>query len=176
MLAQAEHDKMASAILITDSRPFAEEVSNELERQLLTLPREETARASIDNNGAIIIVDDIDKAYDVANDIAPEHLELFTDNPFEGFTRVKNAGSVFLGKFTPEAVGDYWAGANHVLPTMGSAKFASALGVNDFVKRVQFMSYSESALNDAAGSIESFALSEGLAAHAESVRVRNVQP
>ena len=172
MLAQAEHDKSARAILVTNSETFAHSVRAEIERQLETLPRREIARASIDTEGMIIVVDGLDEAVRIANEIAPEHLELCVPEPFELLPRIKNAGSVFLGKHSPEALGDYYAGANHVLPTMGTARFSSPLSVDDFVKKSQFIFYNEHALAQASSDIETFAESEGLDAHARSIAVR----
>lgn len=173
MLSQAEHDKMATAILVTDSFAFAEQVSAELERQLPLLPREEIARASIDRNGKIIVAEnDLMKAIDIANEIAPEHLELCVDNPFDYLDKIKNAGSIFLGKNCPEALGDYFAGPNHTLPTGGAAHFASPLSVDDFVKKSQFTYYSAGALEAVAGKIAYFANKEGLDGHARSVLSR----
>ena len=174
MLAQSEHDKLASAVLITNSKNLAELVKNEIENQITKLERYEIARASIDNNGIIIIVDDINDAVKIANDIAPEHLELCVKNPFEWLTagKIKNAGSIFLGAYTPEALGDYYAGANHTLPTMGTARFSSPLSVDDFVKKSQYMYYTQDALKKVIPDIEKFALSENLTGHAASVTVR----
>lgn len=172
LLAQAEHDRNASAVLVTDSRALAEAVQGELERRLETLPRREIARESIDKNGKIIIVKDIAEAVEISNEIAPEHLELCVDHPFEYLSGIRNAGSVFLGKYTPEALGDYFAGPNHTLPTGGTARFSSPLSVDDFVKKVQYMSYTPKALSKAAASVDYFARREGLSAHAQSVTVR----
>ncbi len=172
MLSQAEHDKMASAVLVTDSPELAREVADELERQLASLPRREIARASLDGNGKIIVVDSILKAIEIANEIAPEHLEICVDNPFDYLDRVRNAGSVFLGKSCPEALGDYFAGPNHTLPTMGTARFSSPLAVDDFVKRTSFTYYSGKALSEVSGDIAYFAEKEGLSAHARSVEAR----
>ena len=172
MLAQSEHDKLASAILITDSQDLAERVSAEIESQVVKLIRHDIARVSIDDNGAIVIVSEIADAVRIANDIAPEHLELCIDNPFEVLTRIRNAGSVFLGRHSPEALGDYYAGPNHTLPTMGTARFSSPLGVEDFVKRTQYIYYTDEALRCVAGDIEKFAESEGLTGHARSITIR----
>ena len=173
MLSQAEHDKNASAVLVTDSYALAEAVSAELERQIPALPRAEIARASIDNNGKIIVAEnDISLALDIANEIAPEHLELCLDNPFDYLDRVKHAGSVFMGRYCPEALGDYFAGPNHTLPTSGTARFSSPLGVEDFVKTTQFTYYTESALKRVADKVSYFAKKEGLDAHARSATVR----
>lgn len=172
MLSQAEHDKMAAAVLITDSRKLAEEVADELERQLKALPREEIARASIENNGKIILVDNIDTGIEVANALAPEHFELSVDEPFAYLDKIKNAGSVFLGRNCPEALGDYYAGPNHTLPTGGSARFSNPLSVDDFVKKTQFTYYTKDALEGAYKDIAYFARKEGLDAHAKSVEAR----
>lgn len=172
MLSQAEHDRLATAILITDSMALAQEVQSELERQLAVLPREEIARSSIENNGRIIVTDDLAVALDIANEIAPEHLELCVDNPFDWLGRVKNAGSVFLGRYSPEPVGDYLAGTNHTLPTMGTARFSSPLSVDDFVKKSCFSYYTPEALEGAADDIALFADAEGLHGHAVSATIR----
>jgi histidinol dehydrogenase len=159
--------------LLTDSPALAEATRAEMEKQLGSLPRGEIARASIDNNGLIVLTDSIAQAVSLADAWAPEHLELCVDDPFELLPLVRNAGSVFLGRFTPEAVGDYWAGPNHTLPTGGTARFSSPLSVEDFVKTSQFVSYSRGALLDAGERIIRFARSEGLDAHARSVAIRN---
>ncbi|MBQ4562551.1 MAG: histidinol dehydrogenase [Clostridia bacterium] len=172
MLSQAEHDRMASAVLVTDSRELADKVSIELERQLDLLPRVEIARTSIDNNGKIIICESIDECIDIANDIAPEHLEICVDEPMPYLDKIRNAGSVFLGKNTPEALGDYFAGTNHTLPTGGTARFSSPLSVDDFIKKYSYTYYTDVALNKVAEDIEYFAEREGLSAHARSVTVR----
>ncbi len=172
LLSQAEHDKMASAVLVTDSMDFAKAVSNELEIQIPQLPREEIARASIDNNGKIIVADSLNKAIDIANEIAPEHLELCVDNPFDYLDGIRHAGSVFMGRNCPEALGDYFAGPNHTLPTSGSAKFSSPLSVDDFIKKTQYTYYTKDALKKVAKDIEYFAQQEGLNAHAKSAVIR----
>ena len=172
MLSQAEHDKMASAVLVTDSGELAKAVQAELERQIPLLPRSEIARASIDNNGKIIVAENLDLAIDIANEIAPEHLELCVDAPFDYLDRVRCAGSIFLGKNCPEALGDYFAGPNHTLPTSGTAKFSSALSVDDFVVKSQFTYYTADALAKAGEKVACFARREGLDAHANSVTVR----
>jgi histidinol dehydrogenase len=172
LLSQAEHDKNASAVLVTDSAEFAQMVSDELERQIPLLPREEIARASIDNNGKIIVVEKLGDIIEVANEIAPEHLELCVDNPFEYLDKIKNAGSIFMGRYCPEVLGDYFAGPNHTLPTSGTAKFSSPLSVDDFVKKSQFTYYTEQAFGKAAEKIAYFAEKEGLSAHARSATVR----
>ena len=172
LLSQAEHDKNASAVLVTDSEELAKNVADELEIQLKALPREEIARTSIDNNGKIIIADSITQAVEVANEIAPEHLEICVDNPFDYLGLVKNAGSVFMGKNCPEALGDYMAGPNHTLPTSGSARFSSPLSVDDFVKKTQYTYFTDSAFEAIAADVAYFAHSEGLDAHARSATVR----
>ncbi len=172
LLSQAEHDKMASAVLVTDSMALAQAVSAEVERQLQTLPRQEIARISIEENGRIIVTDDLYSAIDAANELAPEHLEICVDDPMPYLDRVKNAGSVFLGKYCPESLGDYLAGPNHTLPTSGTARFSSPLSVDDFVKKTQFTYFTADALQEAAGSIGVFARSEGLEAHARSAESR----
>lgn len=172
MLSQAEHDRFATAVLVTDSAALADDVANELERQLALLPRQDIARASIDNNGKIIIADNLELAIDIANEIAPEHFELCVDNPFDYLDRIKNAGSIFLGKNCPEALGDYFAGPNHTLPTSGTARFYSPLSVDDFTKKIQYTYYTEDALLRDADKIARFAREEGLEAHARSVLVR----
>ena len=172
LLSQAEHDRCASAVLVTDSMELALAVQAELERQLPLLPRCEIARASIDNNGKILVASSMAEAIDIANRIAPEHLELCVDDPFPLLERVKNAGSVFLGRSCPEALGDYFAGPNHTLPTSGTARFSSALSVDDFVKKTQFIYYTEDALRKAADDVMCFAEREGLSAHARSIAVR----
>ena len=172
LLSQAEHDKNASAVLVTPSAALASAVQAELERQLALLPRAEIARASIENNGKIILVPTLDAGIAIANEIAPEHLELSVDDPFALLGKVQNAGSIFLGKYCPEALGDYFAGPNHTLPTGGTARFSSPLSVDDFVKRSQFSYYTPEALAAAGKKVARFAQAEGLDAHAESVLVR----
>lgn len=172
LLSQAEHDKLASAVLVTDSEALALSVQTEVERQLCTMERQEIARASVEANGKIIICDNILQAMEIANEIAPEHLELCVDDPMALLPQVKNAGSVFLGRYTPEAIGDYFAGPNHTLPTGGAAKFSSPLSVDDFVKKTQYIYYTKSALEGAADCVIKFAQSEGLYGHANSVKVR----
>ena len=173
LLSQAEHDKMASAVLVTDSLEFAQKVSDELEIQIPKLERNEIARASIDNNGKIIVAEnDLMKAINIANEIAPEHLELCVDNPFDYLDKIKHAGSIFMGKYCPEALGDYFAGPNHTLPTSGTARFSSPLSVDDFVKKSQFTYYTKDALFSVAKKIEYFANKEGLGAHAKSAVIR----
>ncbi|MBE5733463.1 MAG: histidinol dehydrogenase [Clostridiales bacterium] len=172
LLSQAEHDKMASAVLITDSIDFAKRVSDEIENQIPLLLRAEIARASIDDNGKIIVAENLDNAIELANLLAPEHLELCLENPFIYLDKIKHAGSVFLGKNCPEAMGDYIAGANHTLPTSGTARFSSALSVDDFIKKTQYIYYSRDALEKSAKDVEYFALKEGLTAHAKSAVIR----
>lgn len=172
LLSQAEHDKLASAVLVTDSAVLAQAVQAELERQIALLPREEIARASIDNNGKIIVADNIADVIDVANEIAPEHLELCVDAPFDYLDRIENAGSIFMGRYCPEALGDYFAGPNHTLPTSGTARFSSPLSVDDFVKKSQYTYYTRDALSRVADKVAFFAEKEGLSAHARSATVR----
>lgn len=168
MLSQAEHDKFATAVLVTDSEKLANEVAAQIEEQLKSLDREEIARASIENNGKIIIADDIRVAIDIANEIAPEHFELCVDNPFDYLDSIKNAGSIFMGKNCPEALGDYFAGPNHTLPTSGTARFASPLSVDDFTKKIQYSYFTQEALAEVAPKVARFAEEEGLQAHAKS--------
>ena len=172
LLSQAEHDKMASAVLVTDSMDLANKVNEEIEKQLKLLPREEIARVSIDNNGKIIVAENIADVIDVANEIAPEHLELCVDNPFDYLDKIKNAGSIFMGRYCPEALGDYFAGPNHTLPTSGTARFSSPLSVDDFVKKSQYTYYTKDALKKVAEDVAFFAEKEGLSAHARSATVR----
>ncbi|MBR4972899.1 MAG: histidinol dehydrogenase, partial [Clostridia bacterium] len=172
LLSQAEHDKMASAVLVTDSMELANNVSEEIEKQLRELPREEIARTSIDTNGKIIVADNISDVIDVSNEIAPEHLELCVDNPFDYLDKIKNAGSIFMGRYCPEALGDYFAGPNHTLPTSGTARFSSPLSVDDFVKKSQYTYYTKEALFKVAEDVAFFAEKEGLSAHAKSATVR----
>ncbi len=172
--SQAEHHKNASAVLVTDSPFIAEAAAREIEAQLASLPREEIARASIENNGKIILVKDIPEAIRIANALAPEHLELCVDSPFDYLDQVKNAGSIFLGRACPEALGDYFAGPNHTLPTSGTARFSSPLSVDDFVKKSQFTYYTGAALSQVSGKIAAFARQEGLEGHARSALVRGM--
>jgi len=172
LLSQAEHDTLASAVLVTDSKELAYAVRDELERQIPLLPRNEIARASIDNNGKIIIAEDLDKVMELANALAPEHLEICVEQPFDYLQKVKNAGSVFLGRSCPEALGDYMAGPNHTLPTGGTARFSSPLSVDDFIKKTQFIYYPPKALEALAADVDLFAKKEGLDAHARSVTIR----
>ena len=173
LLSQAEHDVLASAVLVTDSRDLAEMVQTEVEVQLARLPRRQIARRAIDDNSKILITDDLEKAVEAANLIAPEHLELCVEDPFALLPRVKNAGSIFLGRCTPEALGDYFAGPNHTLPTSGTARFSSPLSVDDFVKKSSFLYYTQEALAPVAERIADFAEREGLHAHAQSVTIRS---
>lgn len=172
LLSQAEHDKMASAVLVTDSYALAEKVRDEIEAQLSELEREEIARVSIDNNGKIIVADSLYAAIEIANEIAPEHLELCVDNPFDFLDSIRHAGSIFMGRNCPEALGDYFAGPNHTLPTSGTARFSSPLSVDDFVKKTQYTYYTKDALSRVARDVEFFAKKEGLTAHAKSAVVR----
>lgn len=173
LLSQAEHDKMASAVLVTDSYEFARLVSEELEIQLPKLPRYEIARHSIDNNGKIIVAENnISLAIDIANEIAPEHLELCLEEPFKYLDKIKHAGSIFMGNYCPEALGDYFAGPNHTLPTSGTARFSSPLGVDDFIKKSQVTYYTKDALMKVKDKIAYFANKEGLDAHARSATIR----
>ncbi len=172
LLSQAEHDELASAILITDSRELAEKVSAEAEHFTKQLSREEIIRKSLDNYGYILVAEHMDDAVEAANDIASEHMEILTKDPFQTMTKVKNAGAIFLGEYSSEPLGDYFAGPNHILPTNGTAKFFSPLGVDDFIKKTSIISYSREALLRDHEDIERFAKSEGLTAHANSVAVR----
>lgn len=172
LLSQAEHDPMASAVLVTDSAVLAVEVQAELERQIPQLPRAEIARSSVEHNGKIIVAEDLNVVIDIANEIAPEHLELMVDNPFDYLGSIRNAGSVFLGRNCPEALGDYFAGPNHTLPTSGTARFSSPLSVDDFVKKSQFTYYTKEALANVAPQVAEFARKEGLEAHARSALIR----
>ena len=173
LLSQAEHDTRARAILVTDSQALADAVESEIERQLKLLPREAIARPSIENNGRIIIAIDTDAMFELMNLVAPEHLEIAMDKAYDYLEKVENAGSVFLGHFTSEPIGDYYAGANHVLPTTATSRFSSALGVHDFVKRIQYTQYDKAAVNKAQHDITTLAYAEGLQAHAKAIEVRN---
>lgn len=172
LLSQAEHDEMASAILITTSKELAKKVSDEVDGFLKELSRSEIISKSLDNYGYILLVDNIDEAVDVANEIASEHLEIVTKDPFNVMTKIKNAGAIFLGEYSSEPLGDYFAGPNHVLPTNGTAKFFSALSVDDFIKKSSIISYSRNALEAIHEDIETFATAEHLTAHANSIKVR----
>ncbi len=172
LLSQAEHDKLASAVLVTDSYDLAKKVSDQLEIQIPKLLRCEIARTSIDNNGKIIVAENLSAAIEIANEIAPEHLELCVDNPFDYLDSIRHAGSIFMGKNCPEALGDYFAGPNHTLPTSGTAKFSSPLSVDDFVKKTQYTYYTYDALAKVAKDVAYFAEKEGLTAHARSAVIR----
>lgn len=172
LLSQAEHDKMASAVLVTDSAELARNVSTELEKQIPLLERREIARESIDVNGKIIVADTLDAVIEIANEIAPEHLELCVDNPFDKLDSIRHAGSIFMGRNCPEALGDYFAGPNHTLPTSGTAKFSSPLSVDDFIKKTQYTYYTKDALKKVAFDVATFAKKEGLTAHAKSAVIR----
>ena len=172
LLSQAEHDRLATAVLVCDSAALAEAVSAELERQIPLLPRAEIARASIDNNGKIIVARDMAEGVEIANEIAPEHLEVCVDDPFSLLNSIRNAGSIFLGRNVPEALGDYLAGPNHTLPTLGTARFSSPLSVDDFIKKSSFIYYTKEALGAVQERIVDFAEREGLHAHARSVSIR----
>ncbi len=172
MISQAEHDEMASSILMTDSFKLARKVRNELEKQIKKLERSRIAEKSLNNYGAIIIADSIKQCIDLANEIAPEHLELMTINPFDIYKKIKNAGAIFMGKYSTEPVGDYFAGTNHTLPTGSTAKFSSALSVDDFIKKTSLIYYGKDALKESAGDIVRFAEGEGLTGHSNAVKVR----
>ena len=172
LLSQAEHDRLSSAVLVCDSAALAESVAREIERQLPLLPRADIARASIEQNGKIIVADDLLEGVEIANELAPEHLELCVSDPFALLGAVKNAGSIFLGRNAPEALGDYLAGPNHTLPTLGTARFASPLSVDDFVKKSSYIYYSRDALLAVKDDIARFARAEGLEAHARSALIR----
>ena len=172
MLAQAEHDARAAAICVTDDLSLAQRVQDELDKQLATLPRKEITRQSLDAYGAIVVLDDMDDCFAFANRVAPEHLELLTQNAWEDVQKLENAGGVFVGPYAPEALGDYMAGTNHVLPTAGTARFASPLGVYDFVKRMSVLYYEEPALRPIAAAVDTFAQAEGLQAHGRSAMIR----
>ena len=172
LLSQAEHDKLASAVLVTDSQELALAVQEALEKQIPQLPRAEIARRSIDDYGKIIVAENLQVVIDIANEIAPEHLELMVDEPFDYLDGIRNAGSIFMGRFCPEALGDYFAGPNHTLPTSGTARFSSALSVDDFVKKSQFTYYTKEALSKCAEDVAYFARKEGLEAHARSAMIR----
>lgn len=173
LLSQAEHDKLASAVLVTDSMSLAKAVQKEIEVRIPKLLRADIARASIDSNGKIIVAENLDAAIEIANEIAPEHLELCVDRPFDYLDKIRHAGSVFMGRNCPEALGDYLAGPNHTLPTGGTARFSSPLSVDDFVKKTQYTYYTQQALEKVAEDVAYFARAEGLTAHAESALVRS---
>lgn len=172
LLSQAEHDELASAILVTDSEELAKAVSDQVDGFLRELSRSEIIRKSLENYGYILVVDSMGQAVETANSIAPEHLEIVTENPFEVMTKIQNAGAIFIGEYSSEPLGDYFAGPNHILPTNGTAKFFSPLGVDDFIKKSSIIYYSKEALKKAHRDIECFAESEHLTAHANSIRVR----
>ena len=172
LLSQAEHDKLASAVLVTDSEELAAAVQKELEVQIPLLERAEIARSSIDNNGKIIVAQDLKQVIDISNEIAPEHLELCLDNPFDYLDAIRHAGSIFMGRNCPEALGDYFAGPNHTLPTSGMARFSSPLSVDDFIKKTQYTYYTRDALKRVAKDVATFATAEGLTAHARSAVIR----
>jgi histidinol dehydrogenase len=172
LLSQAEHDPLAAPILLCTDTEFADKVRGEIEKILETLPTEPVARESVDNMGAIIVCDNLDEAVALSNDIAPEHLEIATADPDKLLDEIRNAGSVFLGEYSPEPLGDYFAGANHVLPTSGNAKFASPLGTYDFIKKQSVIKYTKQGLKQVANEIDTFAKGEGLYAHANSITVR----
>ncbi len=174
MISQAEHDEMAASILITNSYTLAKKVTNELEKQIKELERSEIIERSLSNHGAIIIADSIKQCIDLANEIAPEHLELLIVNPFDVYKSIKNAGAIFIGEYSPEPVGDYFAGPNHTLPTSSTAKFSSALSVDDFVKKTSLIYYSREALQESADDIVRFAENEGLTGHANAVKIRKL--
>ena len=172
LLSQAEHDEMASAILVTTSDKLAEQVSSQIDEFLTQLSRREIIQKSLDNYGYILVAKSLDEAVEVANEIASEHLEIVTKDPFGVMTKIKNAGAIFLGEYSSEPLGDYFAGPNHVLPTNGTAKFFSPLGVDDFIKKSSIISYSREALEPVHNDIETFAKAEQLTAHANSIHVR----
>ena len=172
LLSQAEHDKLASAVLVTTSPNLAKAVAEEIEVQLPKLARREIARTSIDNRGKILLAESIPQAIEASNKIAPEHLELCLDQPFDYLNDIKNAGSIFLGKYCPEALGDYFSGPNHTLPTSGTARFSSPLSVDDFMKKSAFSYYTEAALSRVSAKVAAFAEKEGLTAHAKSATIR----
>lgn len=172
LLSQAEHDELASAILITTSTELAEKVSIEIDKFVNVLERREIIQKSLDNYGYILVAPDMETAIEAANEIASEHLEILTKNPFDTMTKIKNAGAIFLGEYSSEPLGDYFAGPNHVLPTNGTAKFFSPLNVDDYIKKSSIISYSKEALEKVHNDIELFAQKEGLTAHANSIRVR----
>jgi len=172
LLSQAEHDKLASAVLITDSETFANKVASAIEEQLPLLPRYEIARESIDRNGKILITENLDEAVRLSNELAPEHLELAVDSPFDMLSRIRHAGSIFMGRNCPEALGDYLAGPNHTLPTSGTARFSSPLSVDDFIKKSQYTYFTRDALSRVADDVAYFAETEGLSAHARSATIR----
>ena len=173
LLSQAEHDVLARAILVTNSEALADAVEAEIEKQLQDLPRQAIARNSIENNGRIILTQDVDSMFELMNLVAPEHLEIAMEDAYDYLEKVENAGSIFLGHYTSEPIGDYYAGTNHVLPTTATSRFSSALGVHDFIKRIQYTQYSKAAIQAAEKDITSLAYAEGLQAHAKVIEVRN---
>ena len=173
LLSQAEHDVLARAILVTNSEQLADAVEAEIEKQLQSLPREASARASVEDNGRIILTQDVDSMFELMNLVAPEHLEIAMEDAYNYLDKVENAGSIFLGHYTSEPIGDYYAGTNHVLPTTATSRFSSALGVHDFIKRIQYTQYSKAAIQAAEKDITSLAYAEGLQAHAKAIEVRN---
>ena len=173
LLSQAEHDVLARAILVTNSEALADAVEAEIEKQLQDLPRQAIARSSIEDNGRIILTQDVDSMFDLMNLVAPEHLEIAVEEAYDYLDKVENAGSIFLGHYTSEPIGDYYAGTNHVLPTTATSRFSSALGVHDFIKRIQYTQYSKAAIQAAEKDITSLAYAEGLQAHAKAIEVRN---
>lgn len=173
LLSQAEHDELARAILVTDSEELADAVEVEVEKQLKELPREAIARSSVENNGRIIVAENVDTMFELMNLVAPEHLEIAMDNAYNYLDRIENAGSIFLGHYTSEPIGDYYAGTNHVLPTTATSRFSSALGVHDFIKRIQYTQYNKEAIQAAEKDIRTLAYAEGLQAHAKAIEVRN---
>ncbi|MEG0371088.1 MAG: histidinol dehydrogenase [Clostridium sp.] len=172
LLSQAEHDEMAASVLVTTSKDLAQRVSDEVEVQIKRLPKCEMAKSAIENQSAIFLVETLDEAFEVVNQVAPEHLEVMIDNPFEYLPKIKNAGAIFLGRYSPEPLGDYFAGPNHTLPTSGTARFSSPLGVQDYVKKSSLIYYSKEDLSKVKDDIVTFAENEGLTAHANSIRVR----
>ncbi|MBQ8718973.1 MAG: histidinol dehydrogenase, partial [Clostridia bacterium] len=172
LMSQAEHDRLASAILLTDCAALAEQTKEELTKQMQRLERRDIIESSLDNFGAVIVCSDMQQAVDFANELAPEHLEVCCENPMEYVGKLDNAGSVFLGSYSPEPLGDYFAGPNHVLPTSGTARFFSPLSVDSFIKKSSFIYYTEDALRADAADIIRFANTEGLTAHANSIKVR----
>ncbi|MGT2883624.1 histidinol dehydrogenase [Streptococcus ferus] len=173
LLSQAEHDVLARAILVTNSEALADAVEAEIEKQLQDLPRQVIARSTIENNGRIILTQDVDSMFELMNLVAPEHLEIAMEDAYNYLDKVENAGSIFLGHYTSEPIGDYYAGTNHVLPTTATSRFSSALGVHDFIKRIQYTQYSKAAIQVAEKDITSLAYAEGLQAHAKAIEVRN---
>ena len=173
LLSQAEHDVLARAILVTNSKALADAVEAEIEKQLQDLPRQAIARSSIEDNGRIILTQDVDSMFELMNMVAPEHLEIAMEEAYDYLDKVENAGSIFLGHYTSEPIGDYYAGTNHVLPTTATSRFSSALGVHDFIKRIQYTQYSKAAIQAAEKDITSLAYAEGLQAHAKAIEVRN---